>query len=263
MNGFRVPGILGVGVSTTGFVAPDRCSIRFSPNTPALVGIDFVDQLVPLGWPVVVDADLNAAALGEWAFGAGRGASRLLVATIGTGLGAGVIVNNQVVRFSAHMAGDTGHVILDPTGPRCTAGCRGCAEAFVSTPGLLRTYAQAAKRKSGSSANSRLDLEIEGATARTVIAGALAAEPVALAALTEVGGWAGQWLASLAPIFLPERIVLCGGIAQAGEALLLPCRARFAELVGPEYTCAIVTGELGALAGAVGAAVPFLIDAID
>jgi glucokinase len=249
MTGFQVSETRGIGISTTGLVAPDRRSIRFNPNTPALVGVDYVDQLAPLGRPVIVEADLNAAALGELRFGAGRGARRLLVATIGTGLGAGVVVDNQVVRFAAHMAGDSGHVILDPTGPRCTAGCRGCAEAFVSTPGLLRAYARAAAREESK----------EDVTARVVIAAAREAEPLALAAVAEVGGWAGQWLASLAPIFLPERIVLCGGIAEAGEALLRPCRERFAELVGPEYHCPIVGGELGALAGAVGAAVPFLI----
>jgi glucokinase len=255
-----VAGARGFGVSTTGFVAPDRRSIRFNPNTPALVGVDYVDQLAALGLPVLVEADLNAAALAEYAHGAGRGASRLLVATIGTGLGAGIIADNRVVRFAAHMAGDSGHVILDPSGPHCTAGCRGCAEAFVSTPGLLRAYARAVESKRDSGQFPRLDPE--SLSARKVIAAAREGDAIARAAVADVGSWAGQWLASLAPIFLPERIVLCGGVAQAGENLLGPCRDRFAELAGPEYRCPIVGGELGPLAGAIGAAVPFLMGSI-
>jgi glucokinase len=255
--GFADGSARGIGISTAGFLAADRRSIRFNPNTPALVGVDYVEQLAPLGLRVVVEADLNASTLGEYAFGAGRGARRLLVATIGTGLGAGVIADDRLVRFSAHMAGDTGHVILDPAGPLCSAGCRGCAEAFVSTPGLLRAYARARDRQLNSAEpmpSDRGDITIQA-----VIAKAREAQPIALEAVAEVGGWAGQWLASLAPIFLPERIVLGGGIAEAGEGLFGPCRERFAELVGPEYSCAIVGGELGALAGAVGAAIPYLI----
>jgi glucokinase len=258
--GFADGSVRGIGISTAGFVAPDRRSIIFNPNTPALVGVDYVDQLAPLGLPVVVEADLNASTLGEYAFGAGRGVRRLLVATIGTGLGAGVIADDRLVRFSAHMAGDTGHVILDPTGPRCSAGCRGCAEAFVSTPGLLRAYAQARDRHPDS---AQLGTSSgEEITTRMVIAAARDARPIALVAVAEVGRWTGQWLASLAPIFLPERIVVGGGVAETGEALLGPCRARFEDLVGLEYCCPIVAGEIGVLAGAVGATVPFLIASV-
>ena len=180
----------------------------------------------------------------------------MIVGVIGTGLGAGAILDGQLARFSAHQAGDTGHVILDPAGPRCAAGCRGCAEALVSIGGVERAAAQVL---ASAPAEDWFPLEAGRLTAQAVIAGARTGHPLAAKAMGEVGRWAGQWLASLAPIFLPDRIVLCGGVAEAGDTLLEPCRVRFAELAGPYYLCQVVRGELGGLAGVVGAAVPFLL----
>lgn len=231
----------GIGVALPGFLADDRRSIAFSPNTPALVGVDFVSLIERFGLPVFVEQDLNAPALAEYHFGAGRGTRRFMAAAIGTGLGASAIVDGEPLRFTGNTAGDNGHIILDPGGPACTAGCHGCAEAMIAAPAIERA--------------------VEGRfPARAVIEAARAGEPRAVDVLRGIGRWLGQWLASLTPIFMPERVALCGGVTEAGGALLDACIARFHELAGPDYTrCTITVSEFGGLAGAIGAATPFLL----
>jgi glucokinase len=99
-----------------------------------------------------------------------------------------------------------------------------------------------------------------GSLAAEVIGAARIGDPTALQIIASVGSRLGQWLASLAPIFLPDRIALCGGVAEAGAPLLAACRARFEELVAPDYAeCTLVLGRFGGLAGAIGSASPFLV----
>ena len=234
----------GIGLSLNGFLSDDLRSSRFSPNTPALVGIDFAAWLGGFGLPYRIEQDLNAPAVAEYYFGGFRGSPRLLAASIGTGLGAGLIVGGQVVRFLGGTIGDTGHIILEPGGPACTAGCHGCAEALVSGPGVERL---AIERGMGP------------LPAREVIAAARAGTPWAEGIIATIGGWLGQWLASLAPIFLPDHILLCGGVAEAGEALREAADRRLHALTGPEYAaCELDISRFGGLAGVIGAAAPLL-----
>ncbi len=249
----------GIGLALPGFLSEERRSITFNPNTPALVGVDFVDLLEPLGLELQIDQDLNAPALAEYHLGAGRGSRRFLSASIGTGLGAAVIIDGALLRFSSHTVGDSGHVILDPNGPRCQVGCRGCAEALVSTQGVERAALMAIDDPRA----GRLQAAYSGGRvpAQAVISACQERDPLAVEIMSAIGSWLGQWLASLAPIFLPEKVVLCGGVAEAGAPLLAACRARFIELAGPEYThCEISLSLFMGLAGVIGAATPFLLE---
>jgi glucokinase len=239
--------VTGIGLAAAGFLSSDRRSVRYNPNTPALVGIDFVSLFDPLGLPVWLEQDLNVPAVAEYHFGRFRGAPRLMTASIGTGLGAGLMVAGQVLDFSGGTIGDTGHIILEPDGPACTAGCHGCGEALIATPGIERLAEKYNPDKS-----HRIQ-------AHQVIAAAKDEEPWAVEIIEQVGGWLGQWLASVSPIFLPSHILLCGGVAEAGEPLRKRAEARFRELGGSEYTqCAIALSLFGARAGVIGAAAPFL-----
>src|SRR5512133_664953 len=130
--------VTGIGVAAPGFLAYDRRSIRYNPNTPALVGIDFVDLLELFHLPVRLEQDLNVPTLAEFYFGEFRGAPRLMTASIGTGLGAGFMIEDRLLDFAGSTIGDTGHMILMPDGPTCTAGCHGCAEALIATPNIVR-----------------------------------------------------------------------------------------------------------------------------
>lgn len=248
----------GIGVSVHGFVDAQGRGPVMCPNTPALMGLDLrgvLEQRFRL--PVLISTDLTAHTLGEYAYGSGRGTRRFLCMAIGTGLGAGVIVDGKPLRYLGGGAGDTGHVILEPGGPACAMGCRGCAEALCSVAGIER-YAR--------------EVMGQDLTASEVVTLARQGSLQAVEVIAQVGAWLGQALATLCSIYLPNRVALSGGIAEAGEALLNPCRQRFAELVGNYHKTAnqmfgsqeysgveIVLAEMRAHSGVVGAAAEFLL----
>ena len=240
--------IAGIGLAAPGFLAEDRRSIRYNPNTPALVAIDFVDLLDSFHLPIRLEQDLNVPTVAEYYFGQDRGTRRLMTASIGTGLGCGFMLEGRLLDFAGSTIGDTGHIILDPNGPTCTAGCHGCAEALIATPHIERL---AQKYNSDPSRPRK---------ARDVIAAVKENQPWAVEIIEQVGLWTGQWLASLSPIFLPSHILLCGGVAEAGETLRKTAASRFHQLTGPEYAqCVIAVSRFGGHAGVIGAAAPFLI----
>ncbi len=253
------PPPLGIGMALPGFLADDRHSITFNPNTPALVGVDMFEALSPLGLPLAFEQDLNVPALAEYYLGAGRDVRRLMSGTIGTGLGAAMIIDGELLRFSSHTIGDSGHIVLDPEGPTCLVGCHGCAEALTAVPAVEREAIKALADPR--SARLRSALQPDGRIpASAVIKACQQGDPLAGEIMAGIGRWLGQWLACLAPVFLPERIVLCGGISEAGEALLAACRERFYEITGPEYArCDILLGKYKGYTGVIGAAIPFLI----
>ncbi len=250
---------VGIGMSLPGFLAPDRRSIEFNPNTPSLVGIDFVSLLERFGLPIAIEQDLNTPALSEHAFGAGRGSRRFMTATMGTGVGAGVMIDGELLRFTGNSAGDTGHIILEPGGPTCQVGCHGCAEALVTISAVER---EAKARLSGPAVpDAWRSIAPEAVTARQVIEAARQGDAMAIEVMRLIGSRVGQWLASLAPIFLPDRIALCGGIIEAGAPVLAACQERFLQLTAPDYAgCEIVMGRFGEQAGIIGAATPFLLE---
>jgi len=240
-------GVTGIGLAAAGFLSQDRRSIRYNPNTPALVGIDFVNLFDRFQLPVWLEQDLNVPTLAEYYFGEFHGAPRLMTASIGTGLGAGMVVDGEILDFSGGTIGDTGHVILQPDGPTCTADCHGCGEALIATPGIERLA-----EKYNRDQTYRI-------TAHEVISAVKVGQPWAIEIIDQIGDWLGQWLASVSPIFLPSHIVLCGGVAEAGEPLRKKAETRFRELSGPEYTqCVIALSHFGGRAGVIGAAAPFL-----
>ncbi len=242
--------ISGIGLSAPGFLSDDHRSIRYNPNTPALVGIDFFNLFERFGLPILLEEDLNVPAVAEYHFGDYRGASRLMTASIGTGFGAGFVLNGKVLEFSGGTLGDTGHIILEPDGPTCTAGCHGCAESLIATPGIERL------------AEKNNPNRVRPIKANEVIMAVKAGEPWALDVIGKIGTWLGQWLASVSPIFLPSHILLCGGVAECGEPLRKTAEIRFQQLSGPEYTrCVLALSHFGGRAGVVGAAAPFLVKA--
>jgi glucokinase len=251
---------LGIGLSLPGFHAADGRSIQFNPNTPSLVGVDFVSLFEASRLSVRIEQDLNTPALSEYAFGGGRGSKRFMAATLGTGAGVGVILGGELLRFTGNCAGDTGHIILEPDGPACQVGCHGCAEALVTIPAVER---EARARRSQQTALDPASpvSSLDSVTAREVIEAARAGDPMSVDIMRLIGRRIGQWLACLAPIFLPDRIALCGGIVEAGAPTLDACRERFLQLTAADYAnCEIVLGRFRELAGIVGAAVPFLTD---
>ena len=210
----------GIGVSVAGFLDADHSAMVGNANLPSLCGFPlkraFEDRF---SLDSRLEVDSNAAVIAEFRHGAGAGAGRLLGVTVGTGLGGGVIVGGEVLRITGACAGDLGHVIVNRSGRRCSCGARGCLEAMVSS--------------------SALSERCGGRSARDVIAAARGGDDVARRALAQTGWWLGLGLASLSPIFAPERIVVGGGIAAAGDLLLEHVRSSYRARAAGEFREAV------------------------
>ncbi len=246
-----------VGVGIAGMVRRDGVLV-FSPNLPGGTGLDVGGSVGRrLGAPVVVDNDATCAAVAEHALGAARGVQHCLVVTLGTGIGGGLVATGAVQRGSQGFAGEIGHMVVDPTGPPCPCGGRGCWERFASGAGLSRLAREAAYAGNLPGALAMVGGDPESVRGEHVSAAALQGDPGALAVLAELGGWVALGLANLVAILDPQRIVLGGGLLGAGELLLTPVRAAFGRLVEGASRRAevdIVPAALGEQAGAVGAA---------
>ncbi len=209
----------GIGGTVLGWTDERRSGPFLCWNAPQLHGLDLRRMLVErFGLPVALIDDSNAHLLAEYTYGSGRGCRRFMNLAMGTGLSAAVMIDGKPLQFTGGCAGDTGHLILRPGGPSCSAGCKGCGEALIGVEGIERLAVQAFGEPT--SARKVIELARQGE------------DPRALNVITEIGGYVGELLASLSHIFLPERISLSGGTANAGPVLLRAARERFEFLVG-------------------------------
>jgi glucokinase len=227
-------------------------------NHFAIVDVPLRDLLAErLGLPVVVDNDATAALLAEWRYGAARGARNVIVLTIGTGVGGGILADGRVVRGATGAAGELGHIVIDAAGPPCPGNCpnHGCLEAFVSGPALARE------------GRARAEAEPESGLGRALaggrdVTGPLVTElahdgdPAARAAIATLGHHLGIGMTSLVNVFNPEVIVIGGGLVATGDLLLEPARAIVAEraLVPARDQVRIVPARFGDESGMLGAA---------
>jgi glucokinase len=221
------------------------------PLTGALVGttahlphwrdVPLRDELARrLGLPVVVDNDANLAALAEHRAGAARGARLSLTVTVGTGVGCGIVSEGRVLRGAHGGAGELGHLPLGGTGARCACGVEGCVEPEAAGEGLA-----AAAREAG----------LDAPDARAVFALAALGEPRAQALVARLAHQLGRLLGAAVCLLDPDVVVIGGGVAQAGEALLAPVRVSLARhaLASHVERVTLVPAALGERAGVVGA----------
>jgi glucokinase len=244
-----------VGVGTAGMVDFDSGSLAFSPNLP-LREVPIRDLVAErVGLPCVVDNDANAAAWGEYRFGAARGARYALLVTVGTGIGGGIIDDGRLFRGAHGFAAEIGHVIVEPGGPLCGCGNRGCWEQVASGQAIGRLGRQRAQ-EDPSSLIATLAGE-DPVTGHHVSEAATRGDPAAVAIFAEVGRRLGEGIAGLVNTLDPEIVVVGGGVAEEGDLLLEPARTAYGESVeAPEHRPAvpIVAATLGNDAGAIGAA---------
>ena len=250
------PGFAGAGAGVPG---PVSYAEGFPVSPPIMPGWNhfpvreaFASEL---GCPVLVDNDVNIMALGEKHAGIARSVDDFLFVKIGTGVGCGIVVGGDVYRGVSGSAGDIGHIRVDDSGPMCTCGNTGCLEAFFGGTALARD-ALAAARSDRSPELAAL-LERTGAlTAADVAAAAALGDPVSVAMIREGGRRVGQVLASLVSFFNPGLVVIGGGVAGIGHALLAEIRGVVYRRSLPLATgnMPIVLSELGGEAGVVGAA---------
>jgi glucokinase len=246
---------MAVGVGAAGLVDFAAGILRFAPNLP-LREIPLRDMVATQsGLPCVVDNDANAAAWGEFRYGAGRGVRHMLLVTVGTGIGGGIVWGGAVYRGAHGFAAEIGHVIVEPGGPRCGCGNQGCWEQMASGRALDRLGREAARNDpDGAIARLAGGAGVHGAH---VTAAAREGDPVAMAIVREVGGRLGEGLAGLVNILDPEMVVVGGGVGDEGEIFLEPARRAFRDAVeAPDHRpdVPIVVAGLGNDAGAIGAA---------
>ncbi len=248
-----------VGVAAAGFVDAARACVVFAPNLPWRDEPlrDLLQAEVDL--PVVVENDANAAAWGEFRFGAGREADDMVLVTIGTGVGGGAVSDGALLRGGYGMAAEIGHMRVVPGGLLCGCGNRGCWEQYGSGTALSR---QARELVETDPQRGRALLRLAGGTAddvtgQMVTEAAQAGDGAAVELITEFGTEFGETLASLVAVLDPELVVIGGGASQAGELLLQPIRHGFAsELMGRGHRpqAPVMAARLGNEAGMVGAA---------
>ena len=252
--------VSSVGVSAAGFVSSDRKTMLATPNIADWNGVDLDHELTKLiGLPVVIENDANAAAWGEAKFGAGQNQNHMMMLTVGTGIGGGIVVNGQLYRGAFGIAAEFGHVRVVPEGHLCGCGARGCFEQYASGNALLRHAREAINASPEVARNllSRGDGTVAGLTGQAITEAARDGDPVALAAFNTTGQWLGAGIASLCVLLDPACVVIGGGVIDAGEILLKPTREsleRNMPFAGKHPYPEIVAAKLGNEAGLVGVA---------
>ncbi|SMB94274.1 glucokinase [Thermanaeromonas toyohensis ToBE] len=241
----------GAGIGIPGSVDVEKGLVRLAPN---LHWRNFplrgkLEKL--LGIPVVLDNDAHVAALGEMWQGAGRDYQDILMITIGTGIGSAVILNGQVHRGIFGYGAEMGHVKVEPHGPLCECGGRGCLETLASATAIVRQARQELERGRPSLLRGKETLE-----ARDVLVAAGQGDELAREVLNRAAGYLGIALANAVLLIGPTVVILGGGVAQAGEVILGPLKERFEEALGPWQIkpLPLLLAQLGNKAGFVGAA---------
>ena len=251
-DGFEVGGAC---LAVAGLILSQENKVIFSPNLHAVEGIPLKDELEPrIGVPLTVENDANAAAWGEFRFGAGRDVDHLVFVTLGTGVGGGVISHDVLLRGAQGSGGELGHVTIHATGPRCACGNRGCLEALASGTAISRRARELASEMPGS-ALGRLAVERK-ILGEDVTKLAREGDELALSVLEEAGRWLGIGLAGFVNIFNPEVIAVGGGVMAAGELILESAREEVRLRARPPSRdlVEIMEATLGPESGVLGAA---------
>jgi glucokinase len=235
----RWPGVTTAGVGVPGLYDPEAGTTRFLVNVPgAWAGRQVAGPVAArLGVPAFLINDARAFGLAELRLGAGRGAGSMVGLTLGTGVGGVIAVDGRVHQGHDGTAGEVGHQTIDPDGPPCGCGNHGCLEAFARA--------------------DRIAAACGTATAEEAVARARAGDAAALAGLARVGRYLGIGIANMITVLSPDRVVIGGGVAAAGDLLFAPIRDELAARVRTTSLDAVelVPAELGIWAGAIGAAV--------
>jgi len=220
---------LGQGdLAAVGICSPGPCDIdagvlSSAPNLPGWRDVPICRYLEErLGVPTRLENDANAAALGEHVYGAGRGCRHLIYMTVSTGIGGGLIIDGRLYRGATGVAGELGHMTIEPDGPLCGCGNRGCLEALVSGTAIA-ARGEEIVAQGGSALLAQEQGEV---TAETVSRAADQGDIACQGVIRRAGYYLGIGLASYVNIFNPEVIIIGGGLAKVGDLLLAPARAE-------------------------------------
>ncbi len=251
----KVTNIEGIGFDFPGQIDYQRGIVRLAPNIPGWVNIPISEIIEKeFGISTRIDNDVHCAALGELKFGAGKGCENFICMTVGTGIGSGIVINGKLVRGASNAAGELGHIKLQMnSGPLCGCGDYGCLEAFASGPSIV---AMAEEYILGGKSTKYREMSSGGEITPYIVAeAAKQGDPVARRIFTTIGEYIGIGLTSVVNLLNPEKIIIGGGVADAGEILLEPIRntiKKRAMLVAGQAV-EIVPAKLANTAGVIGA----------
>lgn len=244
--------VRALGVAAPGYLNPRTGIVITAPNIPGWINFPLRQKLgEQFDVPILLGNDANLAALGEWRYGAARGFHHVLYITISTGIGGGVIINDNLLLGSNGLAAELGHLTIDPNGPMCGCGYPGHLEAFASGTAI----AAYVKDQISHGFLSNLT-QIENPSAYDISIAAQAGDKLAIEALSRAGNYLGIGLANLLHTFNPSIVVLGGGVSRSGALILEPLRKSLTRsVISVEYLrdLEIVPAQLGDDAGLIGA----------
>ncbi|MGC4934945.1 ROK family protein [Gordonia sp. DT30] len=248
-----------VGMAIAGFLTPDRQVVRFAPHLPWRETRVAEEMTARIGIPVFAEHDANAAAVAERRYGAAARGHNALVLAIGTGIGAGLLIDGEIYRGSFGVAPELGHLTIVPDGRPCSCGKRGCWERYCSGTALADTVVELLADDDWGRSQLAADLAADpgSLTGRRVAGAAADGDAVAVAAFAAFAASLGQGLAMIADVFDPDLIVIAGGVGTASGLYLDEAREHYARLItgaGHRQLARIRGTQLGENAGVLGAA---------
>ncbi len=245
--------IMGIGIGFPGLISARDSVISLSPNIPSLNGIHLKEILTDqLGWPAVIENDANVGAYGEMLVGAATSVENFIYISIGTRVGAAIVLNRQIYRGVGGYAGELGHTSVVPDGKACFCGRTGCLESYVSAPSIAQRVEERLTLNPSSALQIITDRPIN---AQDVSAAASLGDPMAIVIIGEVARYLGIAIANLVDFLNPELVILGGGVIGAGNVLLqLTIEEVRRRVLSPCFEdCQIVCSHLGPSAGVIGA----------
>ena len=255
--GATISEICAIGVGAPGISNPEAGILFTSPNLPGWQDIPLRDIIQErLGKKTFLTNDANAAALGEFYFGAARGTRNFVYITLSTGIGGGIVIDGKIYGGAIGAAGEVGHMTIDAEGPICNCGNRGCWETLASGTALAREAKLRIKEGCRTSILEYVEGDVEKVTAQVIHSAAEQGDSLAKELIARTGYYVGVGLANLINIFNPELIVIGGGLSNIGDMLLQPAFKTAGERAYKEAFQAVrfASAELGRNSGVLGAA---------
>jgi glucokinase len=257
-GGLGIQDVGGVGIGAPGVLDLEKGETLFLPNLPGTwPHVPLQDTIANLtGLPTAILNDVRSITFAEWRFGAGRGVDTVAVLAIGTGIGGGLVVNGQLHLGIGGTGGELGHTVIDYNGPRCGCGNYGCLEAFASGPAIAAMGMKAVAQGLTTNLGELCEYDLNRITPELIARAAIAGDEIARDIYEKAGYYLGVAASSFCAAIGPRRIIVTGGVAQAGKLLLEPMERTMRERVHvmPVEQVEVLQGQLGDDAGVIGAA---------
>ena len=255
--GLQPMDVAGAGVGFAGHVHNEAGLVLTSSNLPAWNRHPLRDRLrQEMGVPVLLDNDANCCAWGEYRYGAGRGSRFLCYVTFSTGCGAGIVIEGRLYRGALGTAGEIGHTLVDPHGPICSCGKRGCLMSYACGLAISRMACERIAAGEGTHLRDLCGCSPDHVSGEVVAEAARQGDPLAREILETAGYYLGIGLSTIVQFLNPDRIVIGGGLTHVGALVMDPCLRGLHENIDPTLigSAAIAISELGEDAGMIGAA---------